>query len=195
MTKLATPEDITTYWCDTLAPKDWYVANDAVDATIRDRFLPTWEAALAGGCADWTASAEGAFAYLILTDQFPRNMFRGDARSFATDAMAVAAAKTAIAAGHDMATDEPARQFFYLPLMHAEDLSDQDASITYFETRMPETGVNNIDHAHAHRWVIATFGRFPYRNAALNRTTSQDEQAFLDAGGYRHAVAQIQSKD
>ncbi len=194
MTQLAQPADVKAYWCETLAPKDWYVANDDVDSVIRDRFLPTWEAAHAGEL-DWAKDADGSFAYLILTDQFPRNMFRGDGRSFATDPRAIETAKAAIAAGWDLETPEPERQFFYLPLMHAENLPDQDESILCFETRMPETGEKNIDHAHAHRWVIAEFGRFPYRNAALDRETTEAEQEFLDAGGYRYAVQKIQGTE
>lgn len=195
MTTLATPQAVITYWCKTLEPKDWYVANDAVDATIRDRFLPTWEAAAAGGCKDWIVDAQCALAYLILTDQFPRNMFRGDGRSFATDAKALAASETCIAKGWDREITEPDRQFVYMPFMHAEDLAAQDSGIDYIANRMPETGHNNIDHAHAHRWVIAKFGRFPYRNDALGRVTTPDEQAFLDAGAYGHALAQVRDGD
>lgn len=191
MTDIVTASDIVSFWCQELEPKDWYVANDDVDTKIRDRFLATWEDARSGGLTDWLENAAGALAYLILTDQFSRNMFRGDGRSFATDGMAVAAAKKAIAAGHDMATSEPARQFFYVPFMHAETLDDQDLAITYFETRMPDTGHNNIDHAHAHRWVIAEFGRFPYRNDALGRSTTTDEDRFLADGGYGFALAQV----
>ena len=195
MSDLSTPEAVLDYWFGTLTPKDWYVANDAVDATIRDRFLSTWEVASEGGCDHWITSPKGALAFLILTDQFSRNMFRGDGRSFATDALARTAAQTAIDNGWDMQVPEPERQFFYLPFMHAEDVEAQLAAISYFQTRMPEAGDDNIDHARAHHWVIAKFGRFPYRNDALGRQTTDDEQAFLDAGGYGHALAQVRDAD
>ncbi len=195
MTEIATPSDVLNYWFETLTTKDWYVANDAVDATIRDRFMTTWEAARRGACDDWATSASGAMALLVVTDQFPRNMFRGDGRSFATDDLALRTARSAIAQGWDLETPEPDRQFFYMPFMHAEDLVAQNEAIDFVKTRMPETGDDNIDHAHAHHWVIAKFGRFPYRNEALDRTTTDEEQAFLDAGGYGHALAEVRKAD
>lgn len=192
MTDLATPQDVHDYWFETLTEKDWYVADDAVDETIRTRFLPTWEAAARGDCEHWRTSAQGALAYLIVVDQFSRNMFRGDARAFATDGRGVAAARDAIAQGWDLDITGSARQFIYMPLMHSEVLADQDDAIALFAERMP--GGSNTLHAHAHRWVIATFGRFPYRNAALGRETTQAEQAFLDDGGYRFALAQVEGE-
>lgn len=191
MTDLATATDVHSYWTETLEPKNWYVAKDAVDQAIRDQFLVTWQAAHDGGCQDWIQNATGALSYIILTDQFPRHMFRGDGRSFATDTMAVNASQQTIARGWDQEIPEPVRQFIYIPFMHAEDLEAQQLGIDYFATRMPETGHSNIDHAHAHHWVIAKFGRFPYRNAALGRDTTPQEQQFLDAGGYRYALEQV----
>jgi len=168
MTQIAPPEHIRHYWMSKLAPKDWYVANDAVDADITQRFLPTWEAARDGKCNDWLMSADGVLSFLILCDQFPQN-------------------------GWDLKVPEPARQFIYMPLMHSETLADQDLAIEMFAQRMPETGMSNHEHCIAHRYVIATFGRFPYRNAALGRTTTPAEQAFLDAGGYGHALRLVQA--
>lgn len=194
MTQIATPEDVRRFWLETLTPKDWYIAKDEVDAEITARFLPTWEAARDGKCADWLTSAEDVLAFLILCDQFPRNMFRGQAAAFATDAISLAATRLAIDNGWDLQIAEPARQFIYMPLMHSEDLEDQDKAIALFETRMPDTGAANHDHCLAHRWVIATFGRFPYRNAALGRASTPEEAAFLEAGGYGHAVRRIQAE-
>ena len=194
MTQIATPEDVRTYWLSELEPKDWYIANEAVDAAISDRFKPTWVAARDGKCADWLTSADDVLSYLILCDQFPRNMFRGHGDSFATDAQCLVATRLAIEKGWDLQIAEPARQFIYVPLMHSENLDDQDQAFDMFQTRMPETGAANHDHALAHRYVIATFGRFPYRNAALGRETTAQEQAFLDAGGYGHALRLIQAE-
>jgi len=192
MSDVATPQDVHQYWFETLSQKEWYVASDAVDDTIRARFLPTWEAAARGDCEDWRTSAQGALAYLIVVDQFSRNMFRADGRAFATDAQGLTAARDAIGQGWDLEITGDARQFMYMPLMHSEELADQDDAIALFEERMP--GGPNTLHAHAHRWVIATFGRFPYRNAALGRETTAEEQAFLDNGGYRFAVATVEGK-
>lgn len=192
MTQIATPDEVRHYWLETLAPKDWFVANDAIDAEITRRFLPTWEAARDGTCQDWRTSAEGVLSFVILCDQFPRNMFRGSGTAFSTDALALTVSALAMEKGWDLDIPEPARQFIYMPLMHSEVLADQDLAIEMFATRMPQTGFRNRDDAAAHRYVIETYGRFPYRNAALGRETTPQEQAFLDAGGYGHAVRMIQ---
>ncbi|RVV99445.1 DUF924 domain-containing protein [Mesobaculum littorinae] len=178
------PEEVLSFWLDEVEQKDWYVQNDALDATIRDRFDAAWSKAGEGGYSLWLTYASGTLAYIILTDQFPRNMFRGDARAFSTDIAALAASKMAIARGWDMEIDEPARQFFYLPLMHSESLCDQDRCVRLMATRMPQTGAENLRHAKAHREIIRRFGRFPYRNDALGRHTPEAERAFLADGGY-----------
>lgn len=192
MTQTVTPATVRDYWLNSLEPKDWYVENPEIDAAIRAQFLPAWETAADGGLQDWLINADDLLAYIILCDQFPRNMFRGDGRSFATDKKARAATHLAIANGWDLEIAEPARQFIYVTLMHSEDLTDQDRALEMFSTRMPQSGDNNHDHGLAHRWVIATFGRFPYRNAALDRETTPEEQAFLDKGGYRFALQTVQ---
>lgn len=181
-------EEILDFWLGELTPADWYRADAVLDGRIRHRFLSAWEVLLAGGFRDWLDGAAGALGYIVLADQFPRNMFRGDERAFATDSHARAAARVALDAGWDDATPEPERQFFYLPFMHSEELADQDFSVACFATRMPETGADNLRHAIAHREVIRRFGRFPYRNAAFGRDTGPEEQAFLDAGGYAEAL-------
>ena len=180
------PAEVVGFWVDEVGADGWYARSTSLDQTIRDRFRPAWEAA-ATLAPDWAARGpEGALAALILTDQFPRNMFRGDPRAFATDALALRLADAAIAAGHDMATPEPARQFFYLPFEHSESLADQDRAIALFAERMPG---ENLRHARLHRDAIAAFGRFPWRNAALGRTSTPAEQALLDAGGYGALVS------
>jgi len=192
MTQIATPDAVRSYWFETLKPEQWYVSAEAVDDAIRAQFLPTWDALAAGGCTEWLENAQDLLAYILVADQFSRNMFRGDHQSFATDALALEAARKAVRAGWDFTIPEPARQFFYLPYMHAEDLSAQSRCIAFFADRMLETGGNNQPHAEAHHWVIAQFGRFPYRNAALGRDTTAQEQAFLDRGGYRYALELVQ---
>jgi uncharacterized protein (DUF924 family) len=121
-------------------PKGWFNGGDAVDAACRDRFLDLWQAAHDGGLEHWVEGPAGTLAYLVLTDQFPRNMFRGEARAFATDARARAAARRAVALGWDIAVPEPERTFFYLPFEHSEDLSDQEWSVEFTPpawSRMP----------------------------------------------------------
>lgn len=182
------PEDVLAFWLDECSPADWYKSDPAFDAVIVERFSEALQDAADGALGLWLTYPSGVLAYIILTDQFPRNMFRDSGKAFATDHLARAAAKMAIDRQWDMKIDEPARQFFYLPLMHAENLCDQDRAVRLIHTRMPETGESNRDHACAHRAVIRDFGRFPYRNAALGRKTTQPEQVFLDAGGYGAAI-------
>ena len=185
---MATPEDVVAFWLDECSPADWYKSDPDFDAKISDRFADTWRNATEGALGLWLTHPTGTLAYIILTDQFPRNMFRDSAEAFASDQLARAAAKMAIDRNWDMKIDEPGRQFFYLPLMHAENLCDQDRAVRLIHTRMPETGAGNQDHACAHRSVIRDFGRFPYRNVALGRKTTATEQVFLDAGGYGVAI-------
>ena len=185
---MAKPEDVLAFWLDECTPADWYKSDAAFDATIRDRFAEAWREAAEGALGLWLTYPSGVLAYIILTDQFPRNMFRDSGDAFATDHLARAAAKVAIDRNWDLKIDEPGRQFFYLPLMHSENLCDQDRAVRLIHSRMPETGVSNQDHACAHRSVIRDFGRFPYRNAALGRKTMASEQLFLDAGGYGAAI-------
>ena len=189
---MVAPEEVLAFWLDEVTPADWYKSDPAFDAEIRDRFLETWQEATEGALGLWLTYPSGTLDYIILTDQFPRNMFRDNAQAFSTDALALAAAKMAIDRNWDMKIDEPARQFFYLPLMHSENLADQDRAVRLIHTRMPQTGANNRDHACAHRAVIRDFGRFPYRNEALGRKTTAVEQAFLDAGGYGAAIRAVQ---
>jgi uncharacterized protein (DUF924 family) len=188
---MSEPKDILDFWLDDVGPKGWYGGGAALDEEIRQRFLPMWEGASEGRFAMWLTYPNGALAYIILTDQFPRNMFREDGRAFATDRAALAAAKSAIQRKWDLRIDEPARQFFYLPLMHSENLCDQERCVRLILERMPETGADNLLHAKAHREVIRRFGRFPYRNAALSRSDTSPERRFLDEGGYGAAVREL----
>ncbi|WP_417720046.1 DUF924 family protein [Salipiger sp.] len=185
------PEDILTFWLDECGPDKWYLADDSLDAEIRARFEETWQAAMEGRFGLWLTYPSGALAYIVLMDQFPRNMFRGSGKAFASDEIALAAAKQAIWRGWDQKIDEPARQFFYLPLMHSENLTDQDRCIRLMKERLSRSGASNLLHARAHREVIRDFGRFPTRNAALDRATTSAERAFVEAGGYGATVRKL----
>lgn len=189
-----TAEDITRFWVDEVGPEKWYVQDESLDAEIRQRFEASWQAAHAGEMYAWCEEPQGTLGFLILTDQLPRNMFRGDARSFATDVVARTAAKKAIDRRWDMSVPEPERQFFYLPLMHSETLGDQDACIRLMSERMPETGDSNVLHARVHREIIRQFGRFPYRNVALGRMTLPVEQKFLEGDGYAGILRELQGR-
>ncbi|RPE71213.1 uncharacterized protein (DUF924 family) [Pacificibacter maritimus] len=188
-----TPENVLSFWLDELTPQQWYSVDENLDARIRDKFLATWEKAQQGAFSLWLTHASGALAYIILNDQMPRNMFRGSGKSFASDRIALAAAKAAISKGWDLKIDAPARQFFYLPLMHSECLTDQERNICLFKERMGSTG-DNLAHAKAHRNIIRDFGRFPYRNEALKRATTVAEAKFLERGGYRSALEHVSQK-
>ncbi|NRB16458.1 MAG: DUF924 domain-containing protein [Rhodobacteraceae bacterium] len=187
------PDDVLEFWLDEAGPKSWYLQDAAFDAEIRSRFEKAWEGLCEGKFSMWLTYPTGALAYLILSDQFPRNMFRGSGTAFASDRRALAAAKAAISKKWDMRIDEPARQFFYLPLMHSENLCDQDRCVRLMKDRMPVEGPSNMLHARAHREVIRLFGRFPYRNEALERSSTQPEMNYVIAGGYGETVRLLQA--
>jgi uncharacterized protein (DUF924 family) len=180
---------VLDFWLQDTPSAHWYQSGDGLDDRIRALFAGDWGRAVTGQLQGWTATPRGALAFLVLTDQFPRNMFRGLPLSFASDPLALAAARKATEARFDMEFAGPERQFFYMPFMHSEQPGDQDACVGLFTDRMPDD--DHLMHARAHRRVIADFGRFPYRNAALGRETTPAEQAFLDAGSYPGLVKRI----
>ncbi len=190
---MATPDDILAFWLDEIGPDGWFDSSDEIDQTIRDRFEDTWIKARDGALSLWLTYPTGTLAYIILTDQLTRNMFRGSGKAFSTDAAALAAAKMAIAKGWDLKVAEPARRFFYMPLMHSECLADQDRCVRLMKSRMPASGPDSLLHAQAHREVIRRFGRFPFRNEALSRETPDGEAKFLKEGGYGAMVRAIRA--
>lgn len=180
-----TAEDVNRFWLEEVGPEGWFMGGDAVDRLVRDRFRPAWDNAEAL-VADWKGTAEGAFAAMILVDQFPRNLFREDPRAFATDPLALKLAAEVIEKGFDMQIEPPQRNFFYLPYVHSEALADQDRGVELIEERV---GGEHLRHAILHRDAIRAFGRFPWRNNALGRTPTPEEQALMDAGGYGALVS------
>lgn len=177
---VASAAEVVTFW-QSAGPDRWFTKDDVFDKEIRERFFDTYEAAAAGKLSDWEQSAQGALALLILLDQFPRNMFRADARAFATDPLARAITAGAIVRGFDSQVPEELRGFFYLPFEHSEDLADQERCIALNKAI---GDAENLKWAEIHAGIIRRFGRFPHRNAALGRTTTPEEQAFLDGGGF-----------
>ncbi len=184
---MSDPIEVLEFWLHEVGPKGWYAGGDEIDSLCRERFGDLWQSALDGGLEHWVDGTVGTLAYLILTDQFPRNIHRGTALSFATDPQARAAARKALDAGWDLGSPEPERQFFYMPFEHSEALEDQALAVTLLGERLssdPEMGL----HARAHQAVIQRYGRFPTRNAALGRVSTPQEQVYLDQGGYAALV-------
>jgi uncharacterized protein (DUF924 family) len=175
----ATAADVLAFWREA-GPSRWFRKDAAFDEQFRLRFLAAHEAAARGELDAWAADAPGALALLILLDQFPRNAFRGTPRMFETDAKAREIARHALSAGFDIQMEAELRNFFYLPFMHSEQLSDQDLGVDL--TR--RLGDEPLRFALLHRDIIEKFGRFPHRNAVLGRATTPEEQRFLDVGGF-----------
>jgi uncharacterized protein (DUF924 family) len=177
---VASAAEVVSFW-QKAGPDRWFKKDPAFDDEIRERFLTTYEAAAAGRLSGWERSAEGALALLILLDQFPRNMFRDDARAFATDPLARAVTAGAIVRGFDSQVPKELQNFFYLPFEHSEDLADQERGIALNKAA---GDTENLKWTELHADIIRRFGRFPHRNAVLGRITTPDEQAFLDGGGF-----------
>jgi uncharacterized protein (DUF924 family) len=172
--------DVLAFWL-AAGHERWFAHDEAFDTAIRDRFAATYKDAAAGLLSAWENSPEGALALVIVLDQFPRNMFRGTARSFTADPPARAVAERAIARGFDQRVAMPGRVFFYLPFEHSEALADQERSVALIAA----TGdADSLKWAELHADIIRRFGRFPHRNALLGRASTPQEQAFLDAGGF-----------
>ncbi len=177
---IETPQAVLAFWRKA-GPKKWFTKSASFDRTIRARFLPTYKAAAAGALSHWERTPDRTLALAIVLDQFPRNMFRRSARAFAADPMARQIASRAIAKGFDRRVPPGERQFLYLPFEHSESLADQERCVALFRA----TGdAESLKWAVLHADIIRKFGRFPHRNAALGRTTTAKEQAFLDSGGF-----------
>lgn len=174
------------FWFEEAGPERWYAVDPAFDARVRrlyGPFMHDLDAAKFDSRDAWLAAPQTGLALVVAMDQFPRHVWRGSGKAFALDAKARAAARRLIEKGFDLALDEVRRAFLYLPFMHSEAMSDQDFCVALAEERIGPDSATAL-HARKHREVIARFGRFPHRNAALGRETSEDERAFLDAGGY-----------
>jgi uncharacterized protein (DUF924 family) len=165
--------------------QQWFRKSDSFDAQIRDRFGTLIPRAIAGELDAWSAEPEGAVALILVLDQFTRNAFRGSAQAFAGDARALAAARALVGSGTDRRLPGVQRQFVYLPFEHAEDIGAQDEALRLFtqlERDAPEVG-ELLVWAQRHHEIIARFGRFPHRNAALGRTSTPEEIEFLQEPG------------
>jgi uncharacterized protein (DUF924 family) len=168
--------EINEFWFSERVRPLWFRSTPEFDTQLRERFLATWQAATAGELDGWRDCAEGALALVIVLDQFPLNMFRGEARSFSTEQRAREVAAEAVARGFDQELDKSRLAFLYLPFMHSEDPADQERSVALFEAAGLQ---DNLHFAHHHRELIRRFGRFPHRNAILGRESSAEELEYL----------------
>jgi len=164
--------------------KRWFEKNAAFDDAIRARFLDLYEDAASGRIAHWPASAPECLAFVIVLDQFSRNLFRNDVRAFAADPLALETARDAIERGVDRLLLPVERQFLYLPFEHSETLEDQRRCCALMETlkAFPETS-DLHEWALKHLQIIERFGRFPHRNAALERASTPEEIEYLAQPG------------
>ena len=187
----SSPADVLAFWFGNEGEPgygefrdQWFRKDEVFDREITDRFGVLYERAAAGELDDWREDAEGCLALVIVLDQFPRNMFRGDAKTHATDGKALEAAKYAIERALDRELPAFQRMFLYMPFMHAEDVEDQRRSVELFEGLAAEPGGPDVvEYAVGHRVIVERFGRFPHRNAILGRETTPEEAEFLTQPG------------
>ncbi len=183
------PAKILEFWQDA-GPEAWFAADPEFDARIATAFGTEVGRAcerLARGPHPWESAARSTLALLILTDQFPRNIYRGLSAAWACDRLALGVARRALGAGLDKEMGGAMRIFFYLPFCHSETMEDQDRSVSLIAEAFGDGEF--LRHARAHRRVIRKFGEFPERNAILGRPTSEEEQRWIRQGGYGGELA------
>jgi uncharacterized protein (DUF924 family) len=178
-----TRHDVLTFWFEETQPAQWFQKNPEFDALVRTRFEPVYEDARAGKFEHWQSDADGALALCVIFDQFPRNMFRDTARSYATDDQALLVAKRAVHLGLDQVVVSVKRRFIYLPFEHSEKFADQKRSLELF-TSLKKDDPISYEYAVRHYQVIERFGRFPHRNAILGRANTPEEDVYLSENGY-----------
>lgn len=174
------PSDVIEFWFDPASRSRWFESTPEFDREVEERFGGAYRQATAGELDPWQDSAEGCLALCLLLDQFPRNLFRGSREAFATDAQALAIAEHALARGFDQQLPPGSRMFLYLPFEHSENRAHQARAVELIGTL---GNAQALDYAIRHLRVIERFGRFPHRNQALGRETTQDEAAFLREPG------------
>lgn len=186
------PNDVLQFWfgTDTKNPlqnqSTWWKKDSKFDKKIKLRFGATLTQAVNGELDHWLDTPEGTLAFIIVLDQFSRNIYRNTPKAFAQDSLALTTARDAIKQGFDKKLSITERIFFYMPLQHAEDLRTQDASIILFKQladdadgSIKEAIGGNLSYAHAHRDIIVKFGRYPHRNKILGRESTKEEIEFL----------------
>ena len=171
-------QDIIDFWFADETRKLWFDSTPEFDAELRQRFLRTWQQAGRGELDGWMQTPKGCVALAIVLDQFPLNMFRGSADSYATEARAREVARAAIDRGFDSELEDAHKAFLYMPFMHSEALEDQQLALRLFDQPGLES---NLRFARHHHDIVSRFGRFPHRNAALGRDSSEAEIAYLNS--------------
>ncbi len=175
---LIKPDLIIEYWFSEENQQYWFASTPEIDAQMRAQFNDLWESAKSGELDHWKESATGCLALCIVLDQLPLNMFRDTPKSFSTEQQSIEVAKYAIKNGLDQQIDKGCIAFLYMPLMHSENLDDQNLSVSVFE----KTGLEgNIRFAKHHRDLIKTYGRFPHRNEILDRENTVEEREYLNS--------------
>ncbi len=168
--------DVIAFWFAPTMRKAWFRSTPELDDEIRRRYERLWQAVAQGRCSEWLSDANGYLAFVIVCDQLPLNMYRGTAKSFSTETLAVAASLRAVSAGLDQAIPDEHKAFLYMPLMHSERIAHQQRAVELFEA----AGLtDNLRFAKHHRELIQRFGRFPHRNAILGRRSTPEELAYL----------------
>ncbi len=175
-------DDILNFWFVQTQPAQWFQVNEEFDSLIKERFEESYQLAADGIYDDWKNAADGALALVLLLDQFPRNMFRGTPKAFATDGKALVISKYAISKGLDQVLSPTKRRFLYLPFEHSEHLNDQRRSVELFET-MKEDDPLGHEYALKHFKVIEKYARFPHRNKILGRENTPEEEDYLSQPG------------
>ena len=172
------PSTILDFWYSDRIARQWFASTPELDSEIRASYEVLWQTAVEGGLDDWCETPEGSLALVIVLDQFPLNMFRGMASSFSSEAKAIQCAKHAIERGFDDALEASRRAFLYMPLMHSENIADQELSVALFERGGLE---QNLAFAKHHREIVRKFGRFPHRNEILGRASTRQELDYLSS--------------
>ena len=170
--------ELLAFWFSEPVKKLWFDSTPEFDAQLKQKYLPLVERAERGDLDSWAEDALGALALVIILDQFPLNMFRDQARSFATESKARQIAEYAVDHGLDQQLSAEQKAFVYLPFMHSENPADQDKSVELFE----QAGLTeNLRFANHHRELIRRFGRFPHRNRILGRESTVEEIDYLNS--------------
>lgn len=172
------PQEIIDFWFSQEARQRWFKSTPEFDRQLTARFEKTWDRARRGDLDHWMQTAEGCLALIIVLDQFPLNMYRGEGKSFSTEARSREVTRHALEQRFDVDLPPEQKAFLYMPFMHSEALADQDLCLELFDQPGLES---NLRFARHHRGIIERFGRFPHRNAPLGRESTEAERDYLNS--------------
>lgn len=175
---IITPQEIIDFWFSDRVKSQWFASTPELDKEVMEKYEAIWEQAASGELDDWGDDPDGCLALVIILDQFPLNMFRGQAKSFKTEDKAVDVALTAVNEGLDQKIEKEKLAFLYMPFMHSEDLTNQDISVKLYKENNLDANIKFAEH---HRDIIRKFGRFPHRNGILERESTAEEIVYLSS--------------